>query len=273
MTIDPRLIERRKAVAEDRAKRSVGRVLKLIGFGVVAGFVVWLALSPWFSVSQVRTAGIVKSDTNRLLGEQSVVAGTPMILIRTDSVEERLEQDPWVRGARVMLDWPDEVIVRVDERVPIAWFATQDGWSRRDVEGVAVPSAQSPDETLPRVHLRRVADIDAASDQFVVGAAEFIESLPTALVSGLEMRVEDGEMWALAAGFDVRLGRPIEMKAKALSLDALLRESIPDGSTLVLVAPAHPAVSPPTTEAAPEEADQAGDRSPAASATTEPEDG
>ena len=161
MTIDPRLVERRKAVAEERAKRSVGRVLKLIAACVVVGFVVWLALSPWFSVSQVRTAGINKSETNLLLGEQQVTAGTPMILIRPGSVEEILEADPWVREARVRLDWPDEVIVRVEERVPVAWFATRDGWSRRDIYGVAVPSTQAPDGDLPRVHLRSVADADA----------------------------------------------------------------------------------------------------------------
>jgi hypothetical protein len=35
------------------------------------------------------------------------------------------------------------------------------------------------------------------------------------------------------------------MKAKALSLDALLREQPAAGSTLTLIAPTHPAISPP----------------------------
>ncbi len=82
----------------------------------------------------------------------------------------------------------------------------------------------------------------------VVGAAEFAESIPPDIASGTVLRVEAGELWGTVGGFEVRLGRPIEMRAKALSLAALLEESIPEGSTLILVAPSHPAVSPPPLE-------------------------
>jgi hypothetical protein len=55
----------------------------------------------------------------------------------------------------------------------------------------------------------------------------------------------DGELWAEVAGFQVRLGRAVEMRAKALSLAALIREQPAPGSILTLIAPTHPAVTPP----------------------------
>ena len=64
MTIDPRLLQRRKAVAEDHAARNVGRLLRFLAFATLLGALVWVALSPWMSVTQVRTAGIVTSDAN-----------------------------------------------------------------------------------------------------------------------------------------------------------------------------------------------------------------
>jgi len=251
MTIDPRLAERRKAVAEDHAKRSVGRLLKIIGFVVVAGGLVWVAFSPWLSINQVRTAGINVSDSNRVLVNTNVIAGTPMILLRPGQVEEALVADPWVKEARVHLNWPNEVIVRVEERVPVAWIETFDGWTRSDIDGVAVPSASTPDESYPWVHLRGVTNQDA--EIFTLGAVEFIDALEPQFHEELALSVEAGEMWARVAGFEVRLGRPTEMTAKALSLEALLKEPIPKGSTLVMVAPSNPAVSAPVTDESPED--------------------
>ena len=243
--MDPRLLERRQAVAEDSARRNVGLLLKFLVTVIMAGILVWLAFSPWLSVSQVRTAGIVTSNANEILAANRVVAGRPMIMLRPEAVERALELDPWIRRARVHLEWPDEVIVRVDERVPVAWFQTAGGWARRDIEGVAVPGPNSPDDTMPWIRLPALDDVDAESSVFVLGAAEFVASLPDSKHFGITMRVEGGEMWAVVDGYQVRLGRPVEMGAKALSLIVLLREPLAENSILVLIAPTHPAVKPP----------------------------
>ena len=245
--MDPRLLERRQAVAEDSARRNVGLLLKFLVTVIMAGILVWLAFSPWLSVSQVRTAGIVASNANEILAANRVVAGRPMIMLRPEAVERALELDPWIRRARVHLEWPDEVIVRVDERVPVAWFQTAGGWARRDIEGLAVPGPNSPDDTMPWIRLPALDDVDAESSVFVLGAAEFVASLPDSKHFGITMRVEGGEMWAVVDGYQVRLGRPVEMGAKALSLIVLLREPLAENSILVLIAPTHPAVKLPGT--------------------------
>ncbi len=245
--MDPRLLQRRKAVAEDTAQRNAGRLLRFLVTVIIVGILAWLAFSPWLSVSQVRTAGIAASHANETLAAHRVVAGTPMIMLRPAAVERALELDPWIRSARVHLQWPDEVIVRVDERVPVAWFQTAGGWAKRDLEGVAMPGPNSPDDTLPWISLPGLDEVDAESSVFVVGAAEFVANLPDSTHSDMTMRVEDGELWAVVDGYQVRLGRPVEMGAKALSLIVLLREPLPENSILVLIAPTHPAVQPPET--------------------------
>ena len=245
MSIDPRLMERRTRVAEDHAKRNVGRLLKfLVAVTVLAG-AVWLALSPWLSIAQVRTAGIVASDTNQTLAAHRVVAGTPMVMLRAGSIEATLEADPWVREARVHLNWPDEVIVRVEERVPAAWVETSGGWTRRAIDGVALPSAESPDDSLPWILLPAVDDREATDSRLVLGALQFASALPVGIHQGATIRREGEELWAVVAGFQVRLGRPVEMEPKALSLVALLARPLEEGSTIILIAPTHPAVSPP----------------------------
>lgn len=260
MTIDPRLMERRKDVAEEKAQRSVRRLLRFFIAALVIAGLVWLALSPWLSVAHVRTAGIVSSDAHATLAREEVVAGTPMIFVRTGDIEGALEEDPWIQEARVTLNWPDEVLVRVVERVPVLWVESGQGWTWRATDGVAVPGPAEPDEGSPRLVVPHLGESDLDASHLVTGSAEFVEALPSELQKGLTMSLEGGELWADVAGFGVRLGRPIEMEAKALSLTALLRENIPEDSTLILVAPANPSVDMPG-EGTEEREDAAGDES------------
>lgn len=245
MSIDPRLIERRKSVAESNAKRSMSRLLKFLAFVVVVGGLLWLAFSPWLSVSQVTTHGIDVSNSHSTLVDHAVVAGTPMILISAAEVEAALMEDPWVAEATVDLAWPDEVEVSVVERTPVAWVETAGGWTRRAVDGVALPSADAPKDGMARIEMPGVADDQARTSGDVLGALEFVESLPEGLRADAVVTRFDGELWATVSGYQVRLGRSTDMTQKALSLDALLDEPIPEGSTLVLIAPTNPAFMTP----------------------------
>lgn len=244
-TIDPRLAERRKEVAEDRARRNIERLLRLfILLGLVAG-VVWLLLSPTFSVRTLEVTGAHSSDTAAILEAHEVVPGRPLILIRPGAVEAELASDPWIREAHVDIDWPDTVIVSISERSPAAWVQTDAGWSRRAVDGVALPGPDEPDSTMGRILLPVVPDGAAGSDPSVLGALEFVETLPVALGSSAVVEERDGELWAVVGGFDVRLGRPTSMADKALSLAVLLAEDLEPGSTINMIAPTNPAVTAP----------------------------
>lgn len=245
MTIDPRLAERRREVAEDRARRKVGRLIRLLIVVGLIGAAAWLLLSPVLSVDEVTTTGIEVSTAHSVLVAHDVVAGTPMILIRPEEIESALESDPWIREAVVELDWPGRVSVRVEERVPVAWLSTGEGWGRFAVDGVHLASAPEPDPAMPWIDFGSDRGGDGDSRR-VLGALEFAAALPQELKEGTRVRVEsDGELWAEVAGYQVRLGRPVEMTAKALSLAALIREQPAAGSILTLLAPTHPAVSPP----------------------------
>lgn len=218
----------------------------MIVLGVIGG-VVWLLLSPTFSVAELEVTGVQSSDTAEVLVDHRVTEGRPMILIRTGAIESTLLRDPWVERAEVALDWPRRVVVSIVERVPAAWVETSEGWARRAVDGVALPGASEPDETMPHIVLPAVGSASAESDPLVLGALEFVDALPVALGSNSVVDVRSGELWAVVAGFQVRLGRPTEMSDKALSLAALIAEDPAPGSVINVIAPTNPAVTPPTT--------------------------
>jgi cell division protein FtsQ len=247
MSIDPRLKERRRVVAEDRARRKIGRLLKLIVFVVLAGVAAWVLLSPWLSVDEVVTTGVVSSDSYGMLADLGVVAGAPMILVQPGRAEQALNADPWVKSAIVVRDWPDRLIVRVEERVALAWVETGGGWAHHAVDGVALPSPATPDDALAWIQMPDLPRAESESSRDLLGALEFVAALPADIRAGATIRMRvNGEFWGKVSGYEVRLGRGVEMGAKARSLTALVAESPPLGSVLILIAPAHPAVTPPS---------------------------
>ncbi|MGH8946033.1 MAG: cell division protein FtsQ/DivIB [Acidimicrobiia bacterium] len=243
MTIHSRVLERRREVAEDRAKRNLGRLFRLLAVAAPMTLLAWVAFSPWLSVSRVEIEGAQAASVYEVLTEHRVVMGTPMILLDPGAAEAALETDPWIADATVGLIWPDEVSVSVVERVPLAWVQTRDGWSRRAHDGAVLPSPDSPDASLPSILLPEMGAGEALRSRELAGALDWIDALPARLRNGTVLTLADGELWAQVAGHDVRLGRAVEMEAKAKTLIALLDKGLPTSTQINLVAPTHPAVS------------------------------
>src|SRR5690554_7733477 len=84
--MDPRLAERRKEVAEERAKRTVRRLLRFLSFGGFVALVVWFMLSPYMSARSVVVEGVDRAAVEEILAAHSVVPGRPLILIRPGAV-------------------------------------------------------------------------------------------------------------------------------------------------------------------------------------------
>ncbi|HET9260658.1 MAG TPA: FtsQ-type POTRA domain-containing protein [Acidimicrobiia bacterium] len=246
MSIDPRLMERRKTVAEDNAKHNVERLLKFLAVLLAAGGVAWLVFSPWLSIEQVEASGISASGANSILVDQGVVAGSPMLMASANATEQALLTDPWIAEVTVSKHWPNEVRVEVVERVPVAWTNTEIGWTRRAVDGVALPSEGEPTTEMAHVDMPELADVAAETSPDMLAALEFAAALAPGLEAGAVIHMQEGELWAEVKGYAVRLGRADEMTEKALSLAALLREEIPEGSLIVMIAPTNPSVLTPS---------------------------
>lgn len=247
MSIDPRLIERRRTVAEDIAKRNVGRLLKFLAGLLVAGALVWLLFSPWLSVRQVDTTGISVSSANTILADMGVRAGSPMIRISETATEAALLDDPWIADADLSMGWPNRVTVTIVERVPAAWVETADGWSRRAVDGVALPSPAEPDGALGRVQMPHLTGAVAGESTELIGAVQFLAHLSPEVAKETVVTFRDDELWASVRGHEVRLGREVEMREKAIGLEALLRQNLVENASIVLIAPTNPAVGGPVS--------------------------
>lgn len=239
--IDPRMTARRREVAETRARSSFSRIIWMLAFTAMAGSGVLLARSPLLAVQHIEVEGMALSEVESIINGAGLVLGRPMLLVKTIGVERALEADSRVKSVEVRLDWPQTALVFIERRIPVAWAPVGEGWGLVATDGVVVAQALVP--TLDLGHL----DIPMGPNPsaHVIGGLAFLAELAPQPGIAVVVRQEGQELWADVAGTLVRLGRPVEMEAKARALVALLAEGIPSGSTVNLVAPTRPAVVPP----------------------------
>ncbi len=240
--IDARLEARRQQVAEAHARSYLSRLIWILAMAAFLGASVWLARSPLLALTTVEVEGMAAPEVKDVLIESGLVVGRPMVLLRTGEIEQALLADPRIAAAEVILDWPQGATVYLVRRQPVAWVRYRDGWAQVAGDGTVLLEAASIDSTLPVVELSMSSSPPSAE---VLGALAFVSELAPPSGAGVEVRLQGNELWASVAGVEVRLGRPIDMEAKAKALVALFAQDIPPEATINLLAPTRPAIAYP----------------------------
>jgi cell division protein FtsQ len=248
MAIDPRLAQRRRSVAEQRIRSNLRRLVGVIALVGVLAAGVWVLRSPLFAVSSIDVNGVVASDALETLVEAGAIEGVPLISIDTAQLEEAIELDPRVVAASVTRDWPQSLIVTVEERFPIAWVASPAGTVHVAADGVIIEAGSRPTEA-PVVRTFAQGSVEPGErldDPALVGALEFLDTLRDDLLPNAMVDATRQELTATVAGYTVRLGLPADMASKAAVLAAVVDSEPEPGSEITLFAPERPAVLEPS---------------------------
>ena len=228
--IEPRMRERRRAV-----RRAQGRKrLKVAVAVVVVVLVVVLtlaALGTFFVVraDEVRVFNAVYTDQEQLQEIVDDAVGTPVLLVDTTDLEERIEQIPWVERASVRTDFPHGLVIEIRERAAIATYQGPDGRFRvLDREGRVLDVLDLYPFAYVLVGGPDAVDLDAGefAPQGYAAAAELAKNL-TATVRGRVQLIEvsaDGSRLVvyLDDGSTVFFGEARDLLAKLVRLEAVL---------------------------------------------------
>jgi cell division protein FtsQ len=246
--MDPRIAARRRTVDEHHARRSVVRVVVVLVVAAIIAAGVWLVRSPWFSLETVSVSGAESVDVGEVLAARGVEPGVPLVSIDPELIVADLLALPAVREAAVERRWPRTLTVSIEERRPVAWALTESGWRRLAVDGVVLDQG-APPEVGPRIQVVAPVSDGAVSDPLVLGSLRFVDALAPDLAAGIVVGpAGGGRLVATVGEYLVRLGRPLDMEAKALALAAVIEEGPEPGSTITVIAPSRPAVLPPGAE-------------------------
>ena len=144
--------------------------------------------SSWFAINDVDVTGAVYTDENRLELVVDELLGTPALLAETEQAEQELESIPWVRDARVRVDFPNAATIEIRERTPVATMAGVDGRFRvLDAEGRVLDVIEG--QPVAFVLIGGPSTLDLAAGEFAPVGQASAASLVTKLTPTLRPHV------------------------------------------------------------------------------------
>ncbi|GGO69655.1 cell division protein FtsQ/DivIB [Nocardioides deserti] len=214
---------RRRFVRRQRAgRRRRWRLLLLVVLllALVVGGLWLVFLSDRLAVQGVEVRGTETLSTGEVRSAAAVPTGEPLATLDLAAIEARIETLAPVRSVDVSRQWPDAVLVEVEERTPVAVVSIGGEFRGLDAEGVVFDRFRKAPPGLPRVEVS--ADV---ADDALVEAAAIVAVLPgdlAAKVDHVEVRTVDQVSLALRDGRTVRWGSADASEQKAQVLAGLL---------------------------------------------------
>jgi cell division protein FtsQ len=215
-----------EARADEIREASAGRPRRLRAT-VGAAVVLLLAAgafsrSPFFGADTIRVRGtdhLTRDDVLRIAG---IGQGTNVLYLNGGSVENRLEQQPWIDEAGVDRDLPGTILIRIRERRPVA-VVDRDG-SPSLVADDGTILGPGPAGALPSIEAAIGApDLDGRA---IAAGARTLAAIPPAMrdeVSAVELQRGGLVQVDLVSGVTASLGAGRDLVRKAQALAAVLR--------------------------------------------------
>lgn len=185
-------------------------LVALVAFGAV--FAVWF--STWLDVERIRAIGTGR--TQEVLASAAIDVGTPIARVDTISVQQRVGEIPWVKSVDVRRGWPNEIVIAVTEREPVARKMSEGGAQGVDADGVVfAPEAELPENLI----------VVTAEGPALLASVEVLQALPPEIkgrVTRVAASTRDDVRLHLKSGSIVRWGSAQEPEFKSQVLLALL---------------------------------------------------
>jgi len=119
-----------------------------IGVFVALGFAVYngLTRSVFFQITAINIQGSQRVGKGTILELSGVDIHSNLLKLKRRGVEERLAAHPWIKSAEVRRDWPNRLLIAIQERKPVAIFVAEGRFFFVDAGGGLFASAEPGDD-------------------------------------------------------------------------------------------------------------------------------
>ena len=191
-------------------------VLVVLGTGV---FAVWF--SSWLDVEEIAVSGAQTISADDVRARADIDPGTPLARVDLERAEARIRSLAVVKNADVSRQWPDTVLIDIEEREPIAVVEIGGRLRGMDAEGVVFRDYNKAPPGLPRVQTE-IGTTAAALREAALVISALPESL-TRIVDYLQVTTVDEISLFLKDGRQVVWGSADDSATKARVLADLLK--------------------------------------------------
>lgn len=224
--VDPTTVRSRKRFARRQwARRWLTWrpvVALLLVIALLAGGIWLVFFSSVLAVESVDVEGTRTLDEAEVRAVAAVPEGEPLARVDLDSIRARVQALAVVRSAEVTREWPDGVLITVEERVAIAVVEIGGRIRGMDADGVVFRDYATAPPGLPRVRTSTETRTDALQE-----AARVVAALPTGIsrrVDHVSVATIDQIELVLRDGRTVMWGSAEDSEQKAAVLVRLLEQ-------------------------------------------------
>jgi cell division protein FtsQ len=245
---DPRLASNRKRFVRRQWtrrwlawRRVAAAALVLL---VVGGTIYAVCFSSLLDVEDVEIRGTGNLTTGDLTTADiaraaEVPVGEPLATVDLEAIERKVRSLGEVRAVEVSRQWPHEVLIEIQERVPVAVVRMGDLLRSLDADGVVFGDRKRLPGDLPMVETSSDTGGDALREAATVAGA--LEPAFLATVDHLEVETVDQITLVLRDDRIVRWGNAERSEEKAEVLAALLSR---EAAVFDVSVPGSPTTSP-----------------------------
>ncbi len=113
--------------------------------GTVYGIKKWISTCSYFFVSSIEVRGEKRLTGREIIDLSGIKEGDNIFAVDLKSVSEKLSRQPWIRFAEVDRRLPDSIVIRVEERHPVALARIGDRLFLVDSDGTCFKSFSEPE--------------------------------------------------------------------------------------------------------------------------------
>jgi len=146
--VDPRILERREAVAAHRRNRWLGNVAMVVLIGGLIGAAMILSRSALLDVDDIAVRGAQQVSAADIEAASGIVIGEPLIDVDLAQASASIAALPWVATVEVSHYMSGDVVISITERTPAAVLVTSDANIVVDADGRVLFVGSSLDPTL-----------------------------------------------------------------------------------------------------------------------------
>jgi len=202
-----------------------GLLAGLAAAALLAAGLWWLGQRPMFTLKNIRIEAATEAPLRRV--SQATVRSVALPRIRgnfftanLDGVRQAFEAVPWVRRAAVRREWPNRLVVTLEEHVPLATWG-EDG---RLVSVKGDVFTANLDEAEEDGNLPELAGPEGSEKEVVTRYAEFNRWFAPVELTAQAVRLSERYAWTLEMknGMTVQLGREQDKNTLRERVDRLL---------------------------------------------------
>lgn len=250
--IDPRIWRRRVEVTRQLGRRRVRLALAVMAVFAVASLALLVLHSGFFSAQHVSVEGSLHEDPSTVAAVAGLAEHPPLIDLDPAAMSARLERLPWVRTATVEVRWPDSVVVRIAERVPVATIGSAPRLALVDGSGRVLAYVAAPPPTTVSLevehtsqHLGAPGSSLPAVDAPALSVARGVPPVLEGRVRSVMLSARGSVTLDLGQGITASLGTVSQLPEKFEALASVLAGAHIKAPALIdLTVPDEPTVTP-----------------------------